>query len=458
MVGHRFRSRPDLSPPFVQVSSAASVAAGPMVAGSSGAGSVAPGLVFLTPNNGDGTGLLIVDDTGEPVWFRPSAGGLMTNFRVTAYAGRPVLAWWEGTVSGAGIGSGECVLADATYQELARIRAAAGRTVDLHELRLTPSGTALVFADAPVPADRFAPASPPPWQVLDCAIQEIDIATGRLVWEWHSVDHTTPDESAVPAPGAAGQVYDYLHANSIELDADGDLLVSARNTSTVYKVDRATGDVVWRLGGKHSDFRMGPGTTFAFQHDARRRADGTLTIFDDEAPPVAARAIVLELDEVAMTASLVREYRQPRGLAVTSQGNVETLANGNLFVGWGATPGCTEFAPDGSLVFDATFQASRQSYRDFRCPWIGRPGGSPDVAAVREAGDLVIYASWNGATEVASWDVVDRASGGATVLASALRTGFETAIRVPGPAAKVAVLARGADGRELALTPPFEVV
>ena len=450
-VGHRYRSRPDISPPFVAI--AAGSAAAP------GAATTASGLVFLTPNNGQGAGRLIVDTTGEPVWFGPAVDRLVTDFRVLQYAGGPILAWWEGTVSGAGIGSGEHVLADPSYGELYRIPAASGRASDLHELQLTSAGTALLFADAPVSAERFGPGSPPPWQVLDCAIQEIDIWTGRLVWEWHAVDHTSPAESAVPAPSAAGEVYDYLHANSIEVDHDGQLLMSARNTSTVYKIDRQTGEVLWRLGGKRSDFRMGPGTTFAFQHDARRREDGTITIFDDQVPPTPARAIVLEVDEDAMTASLVREYRHPRGLAVTSQGNVQTLPSGNLFVGWGATPGFTEFAADGRVVFDATFEASRQSYRDFRFPWVGRPLGSPAVATERQAsGGLVVYASWNGATEVASWEVLDRsAAGGATVLASAPRTGFETAIEVSAAVSQLAVRARGPEGEELALSEPVSV-
>jgi hypothetical protein len=89
-----------------------------------------------------------------------------------------------------------------------------------------------------------------------------------VLFEWHSLDHVGLDESYKDLPEEAGGTFDYFHINSIEVDHDSNLLVSARNTFTVYKIDRRSGEIIWRLGGKKSDFEMGPGTWMRYQHDA----------------------------------------------------------------------------------------------------------------------------------------------------------------------------------------------
>ena len=441
--GVSYHSRPDLSPPHVDIDIPA--------------GSVAPGLVFLTPNNGAGeAGPTIVDNDGELVWMLPVRGRSVTDFRVATYRAQPVLVWWEGAVNG-GIGSGDCVIADTSYRQIARISAGDGRTVDLHEFQITPEGTALFFADAGArpPAAAIAapsPAGSPPASpsVLDCAIQEVDIATGRLLWEWHAIDHIAVDETYVKAPSTDKDLFDYVHTNSISIEPDGNLLVSGRNTSAVYKVDRSTGAIVWRLGGRRSDFRFGPGATFGWQHDVRRQADGTITMFDDESPPVPARALVLRVDEGARTAQLVRSFTRPQPNLVSSQGNVQALANGNLFVGWGSTPFCSEFDPSGRVVFDATFPSAVQSYRDFRFEWVGEPTDLPTMALAPAGSGLTVYASWNGATQLASWEVLAGPDGGHLgTVASAVRAGFETAIHVTTDQPVVAVRALDESGRIL---------
>lgn len=427
-----FRSRPDLHPPLLDVTVREAA--------------LAPGFIFLTPANGaPPDGPTIIDDAGELVWMLPETAKNATDLRVATYRGQPVLTWWEGD-NNAGIGSGAHVVMDASYREIARIGAANGRTADLHEFQITPRGTALYFADAGVDATPAAGATAPPPSVMDCAIQEVDIATGQLLFEWHVVDHIDLAESVVAAPTAEGQVYDYVHTNAIEVDTDGNLLVSARNTSAIYKIDRITGQIRWRLGGKRSDFSMGPGATFALQHDVRRQPDGTITVFDDGQAPGTSRAIVLRLDESAMTATLVREYRQPQNLLATSQGNVQVLPNGNVFVGWGSLPRFSEFAAGGMLLYDAAY-SSTQSYRDHRYTWVGRPADRPAIAVDASAGAMTVYASWNGATEVASWEVLagqDRSA--LKPVAAVPRRGFETAIAATSSAPLVAVRARDAAG------------
>ena len=434
---HHFRSRPDLTPPAVLVQVPA--------------GAVAPGLLFCTPSNGSGhDGPAIFTNNGELVWLRPDSGTQVADFRVVEFAGQPALAWWEGSVNG-GIGTGDVVLSDRSYREIARVRAGNGRRADLHEFQMTAAGTALLLADAGVPATSVPGGAGLNGQVLDCAVQEIDLQTGAVLFEWHSADHVSIDESFVPYQADATAIYDYVHANSIEVDTDGSLLVSARNTSTVYKISRATGAITWRLGGKRSDFAMGAGAGFSWQHDARRQADGSLTIFDDSTSPAHSRAIVLHLDEASRTAALVRAFEHPAPLFARSQGNVQVLPQGNVLVGWGDTAYVSEFSPTGELVFDATYPAAVQSYRNYRSPWAGRPAELPAAAAIAGPGGTVTaFASWNGATNVTSWDVLAGQRADALVRAgSAPRTGFETSIPVHGAAAFVRVVGRDSSGAVL---------
>jgi hypothetical protein len=433
-----FVSRPDLAPPLIESTGRAN--------------DIARGLIFLTPANGEGqNGPMIVDDRGELVWMRPGNGKLVADLRVAAYQGRPVLTWWEGSEVG-GIGSGEHVVLDASYREITRIEAANGRQADLHELLLTPEGTALFFADAALKPRLPGDATAGSQSIMDCSIQEIDLASGRLLFEWHTADHIAIAESTVGPPAGANGVYDYVHANSIDVDADGDLIMSDRNTSAIYKIDRRTGRIIWRLDGTRSDFTMGHGTRFAFQHDARRQPDGTLTVFDDGAGG-SSRAIVLRLDEKAMTATLVREYVQPHGLFATSQGNMQVLPNGNVFVGWGSLPRYSEFSREGALLADATFTAS-QSYRDYRFPWVGAPTDAPAIVVQKGGAALTVYVSWNGATEIASWDVVAGAGAGDLAhVASAPKSGFETAVNLATTQPFVAVRALDASGVLLGTSP-----
>jgi hypothetical protein len=208
--------------------------------------------------------------------------------------------------------------------------------------------------------------------------------------------------------------WDYLHLKSIALDPAGDFVLSARSTNAVYKVSRATGQVLWRLGGKRSSFSFGAGAAFALQHDARPQPDGTLTLFDN-AERGRSRAITLRLD--GTRAELVRSVVHPRNLLSRTQGGMQPLPNGNTFVGWGSNRWFSEYDATGKLVLDGRLSSGNDSYRAYRGAWNGRPGTKPSV--VRRGGAM--YVSWNGATDVAAWQV----DGAAPVP----RTGFET--RVP---------------------------
>jgi hypothetical protein len=438
-----FRSRPDLRPASVEVAGT----------------SAEPGYLFLGPGSSHGAqaGPLVVDDAGEPVWFRALPSNLwLTNFAVGSYGGQPVLAWWEGVlVVPVGYGQGEGVLLDSSYRERQRVRAANGRLIDMHEFQITPEGTAL-FTCFPEtrPADLSEVGGPRQGRLLESAIQEVDLRTGRLLMEWRSLEHIPISESY----RTLEDPYDYLHVNSIDIAPDGNLLVSARHAWAVYKLHRRTGEVIWRLGGKRSDFAIGEGAQFRWQHDARQVDERTITVFDNRvyAPTKAdtqSRAIVLDVDTARRTVRLRHAYTHPNRLQAVAMGSVEILANGNLLVGWGSQPYLSEFAPDGTIVADAAMAAGQQSYRASRVPWKGTPLDKPAIAASRDprTGSKTLYASWNGATEATHWQV----HAGATVSDVAPRalaelSGFETAIPLAAEHRYAAVTALDPSARRLA--------
>jgi hypothetical protein len=256
----------------------------------------APGYLFVATLNGPGQrGPCILDDHGNVVWFKP-LDRTAIDFRVQRYEGKPVLTWWEGAISQLGVGQGEGVIVDHTYTEIARVRAGNGLSADVHELLLTPKGTALVTIYNSVPRDLSLVGGSSSHNTWDSIIQEIDVKTGSVLFEWHSLDHIPFTDSYAPILDP----YDYFHINSIDVDFDGNLIVSARNTSAIYKIDKATGNVMWTLGGRSSTIQMGPRVFFMYQHDARVHPDGTITVFDDGPGPSSqqARAIRLGVDTV----------------------------------------------------------------------------------------------------------------------------------------------------------------
>src|SRR5215212_35199 len=340
-----FRSRPDLSPPVAEVATRAH--------------GTAPGYVFVAPQTGGAGqgGSLIVDDRGEVVWFRPlpAVFGRAMDLKVQSYKGNPVLTWMETP----GEVASEYVIADSTYREIARIRAANGYDGDHHEFLISPQDTALITIYNAVPQDLTSVGGLQNGLAWQGIIQELDIETGEVIYEWRSLEHVGFDETYAGLMQDGRSGFDYFHINSIDVDHDDNLLVSARETFTVYKIDRNSGEVIWRLGGKKSDFEMQEDARFAFQHDARRLPEGSISIFDngslvfENGLPKAveeSRAIVLKLDEREMRASLVREYTHPDEQHAHAAGNAQVLPNGNVFVGWGRALAVSEFGKEGRLL------------------------------------------------------------------------------------------------------------
>ena len=435
----RFRSRPDLQPSALKVE-----------VGRSG---TARGNIFVAPKGPKSQGgPMILDSAGRLVWFLPMPGDLQAyDFQVQRYEGRPVLTWWQGEQA-SGLGRGVGVIYDTAYRPVARIRAGNSYLQDLHEFRLTSRGTAQIDAYNPVSADLTAVGGPVDGIVWDCVVQEIDIRTGLVLFEWHSLDHV-PITDSYRRPNK-DKPYDYFHANSIDDLPDGNLLVSSRDTHTVYAIDRSTGRIVWRLGGKHSTFAIGRGADFRWQHDARPHGRDKVSLFDNHALTGergrVSRGLVIRLDRGARRASLVRSFTHPDRIESPSKGNLQLLTGGHAFAGWGGkNPRFSEFAADGTLLFDETFASPKSSsYRAYRFAWSGHPTDRPAAAATTAGARTTVYASWNGATEVARWRVLSGAAPSSLRAGRTdARTGFETAIPLGGTVKLVQVEALDRSGK-----------
>jgi hypothetical protein len=427
-------SRPDLQPPTFDVRERAQ--------------RLASGHVLVAPSSGPGQhGALLLDDSGSPIWFEPARDDrAVMNFRVQRYRGEPVLTWWEGTIAN-GYGNGEYVVVDHAYRTIARVHAGNGYAGDLHEFLITADDTALVSVVRTVPADLSSIGGPADGSVIDSGFQELDVATGRVLMHWSGLGRIALQES-YKEPAASP--YDYLHLNSIDVGADGNLLVSGRHTWTLYRLDRRTGAILTRIGGKRSDLTIGSGAGFAWQHDARWRNPQTITLFDDGAQ-LLSRGLVLDLDESGV--QLARAYAHHPALLATAEGSVQALPNGNVLVGWGTEPWVTEFAVGGAVRFDGRFRGGGTTYRAFRESWVGRPTEPPAVATRRLDKGVDAWVSWNGSTETTTWLVRDSATAAVgRELARVPRTGFETHIHLGDPQRYLRVSALDANGAVLGIS------
>ncbi|HEY0416207.1 MAG TPA: arylsulfotransferase family protein [Gaiellaceae bacterium] len=409
------------------------------------------GYVFVAEKGGpkQPSGVVIADDRGRVIWYHEVPAGLeASDFRAQTYRGKPVLTWWQGTVSKAGVGRGRYLVYDRAYRPLASVRAAHGLAGDLHEFQLTPRGTAFVSAYREVPGDLGGVGGPRKSWIYDSVVQEIDVATGKVVFEWHSLDRVPLAESLQanqePARHASRKrPFDYFHVNSVADGPGGTILVSGRNTSALYLL-RRDGSIVWRLGGKRSDFGPKAAVKFRFQHDARFHGPATISLFDNGAIPKLepyTRPLVLHIDAAAKTAKVLRTFVHPKRISSPYEGSLQLLPDGGAFVGWGGVPKATEFGRDGRVRFQLTLPYG-DTYRAYRLPWAGDPGGKPLVAL---DGDRV-YASWNGKRAVARWQVLAGPDAAHLAqVASRPWSGIETSIALETPPPAVAV--RAVDGR-----------
>ena len=434
----------------------------------------APGYIFVAifqnkfftqPLTGQG-GPMILDNRGHYVWLKPASKTSpdTLDLQVQRYRGKPVLTYWDGTVTNTGeMTGGTWHVLGQNYRQIASLKGADGWEPSGHEMYITQDGHALISAYKLIPhANLTSVGGGADQPMLDSGVLDYDIASGSLLKAWSASDHIPVNASYTPANPNQPTHYDPYHINSIDVDGDGNWLVSLRNTWGIYKVNSSTGAVDWTLGGKLSNFAIPDNVAFAFQHNARWLPNGELSIFDNDccalipqpsgppktAPPVhgtQSRALVMKVDQNAKTVSFDYD-RKLYDLTSGTQGNMQLLPNGNAFVGWGQQPFYSEFSKTGKLLLSVRFPDPDESYRAFRYQWVGHPSGHPALTAVPSGSATRVYASWNGATEVTAWRIwAGRSSHRLKLVAKKVgRVGFETArtVHSSGPYVKVQALDR----------------
>jgi EmrB/QacA subfamily drug resistance transporter len=459
---YSYVTEPTLHPPEIRIAKNAP------------ASQLAPGYIFTAnfldlnePPIVGQSGPLILDRRLQPVWFQPVPEKVVAaNLSLQTYHGKPALAWWQGKVTNTGATeSGEYVVVDRHYQPVARLKATGGWVLTLHEI-VIDGAHAWVTANKNIPKNLSKYGGAYNGALIDSAVQEYDLRTGKLLRNWDAIDHIPLGQSQASLP-TNGFPWDAYHINSIQLTGPGKFLVSMRDTWAAYLVDIASGRIEWTLGGSDSSFKLGPGARFEWQHDVLLQPDSTVSLFDDHCcrltgggtsvdPTGPSRGLVLRLDQQTRDATLAAQYGSDGGFRSEFMGDTRPQANGDVFVGWGSEPYFSEYDHSGKLLFEGELPGPDLSYRATLEQWVGLPV-TPPVGAARQAdGKTYVYGSWNGATSLASWRVLAGSGAGALkAVATHAKEGFETAIEVPRAYGSFKLQALGADGRVIGSSRPF---
>src|SRR5579859_361517 len=388
------------------------------------ASATAPGLLFMGPLSiaGGPSFLSVMDDTGEPVYWQAAAAGKQF-FDLKKQANGQLTYFSNSDYA--------FHVLDNTYTQVRTFGAANGYIADAHELQLLPNGHSLFMIYDPIITDTRSFGGSITATVIGLVIQELD-TNNQAVFQWSSWDHIPITDTYEPLN--TPQI-DYMHGNALELDNDGNILLSSRHLSEITKINRTgingnIGDIIWRLGGKANQFTVtdmdGP---FSYQHDIRRLPNGDITLFDNHnlGPDAYSRAVEYQIDENAKVVTETWEYRNFPDIVVPFTGNNQRLPDGHRLIDWGfGHPNVTEVLTDGTTLFEMTFSPAYFSYRAFRFPWAATPAWDPTLVVITGTVPPTLYYSWNGATDVASYEIY----GGVgptptTLLGTQTRTGFE---------------------------------
>jgi hypothetical protein len=410
-------------------------------------------LAINQPMTGE-SGPLMLDQNLQPVWFNPiGVNALAANLRVQTLNGKPVLSWWQGTVSGTGVTtSGEDVVVDQHYRNVATLKGSDGWVISEHEMIIS-GPNAWVTAYKTVPMNLTPYGGDAKGAVLDSAVQEYDLKTGQLLYTWDALNPGgTPNiplsqAQQKPFPGVPWDAY---HINSIQLTGGETFLVSMRNTWSAYLVNRLTNGIVWTLSGnpKASTFALPTKAQFHWQHDVELHPGNVVSMFDDAccafkpapgghvtfaSPSGPTRGLVIKLDLTKHTGSFVTQYTRAGNFNAAFLGNTQQLPGGNVSISWGSTPLFSELSSKGKFLLDAVWPKPDLNYRTYVQKWVGTPFFPPSGAVRNNGGRVTVYASWDGATQVASWRVLAGSSAGSLKgVASKAKNGFETAIPLSG--------------------------
>ncbi|TFK53441.1 hypothetical protein OE88DRAFT_1806391 [Heliocybe sulcata] len=407
------------------------------------------------------------------------------DLRTQTLNGTEVLTMWVGEVVN-GWGAGRAIIMNSTYDVIHNFTSTFPNGADIHEFfipRVT-NRTALLSAYYAINTDLSEVGGTGDDWLLECGFQEIDIATGNVLFSWNASDHVTYSDSyeGFWTDDSESNPWDFFHMNSVDKDADGNYLVSSRlafpalkTRSTlfngsgdifrhyhqIYKVDGSTGDIIWAMGGMNSDWDMCSDCNYEWQHHARWRDNYTaISLFDnasngDDNDESTGRGMVLDLDTDNMSATLRTAFYPLQSHPIQSQGNTHLSTSGNWVLGWGSSPWISEYYPNGTMIYSAALGGQNLSdgpvanYRAFKSTtWQGFPKAVPDIAI----DGTTVYASWNGATEVQMWEVVVGDSSAPRTLSSSVnasRSTFETTLTLPSNAPYIQVRAYSGNSRVL---------
>ncbi|KAM3064736.1 hypothetical protein ACMFMG_012143 [Clarireedia jacksonii] len=343
---------------------------------------------------------------------------------------------------------------DSSYTIQNHVKTGGRLSADSHEFRIIDNGRAALISIYEPKQTDLTPLGVHlglGW-VYDSIFQEIDIETGAVLFEWRSHDHIPIDYSELPPQIEKGfgrsyaGSFDYFHINSVDKNSDGDYLISSRYMSCIYKISGKNGDILWRLGGVQSSFKL-YGFDFSAQHHARFQSaskDGkeVITFFNNahngwNSTRNYSSGMMVSLDTTSSpkAATLLSEWVLPEpDPQSVSQGNMQMLPNGNVFIGRGSSSHLSEFTSDGTCVLNARFAGEGvHSYRAYKFPWVASPKSVPDIYGYSKtkARPTSFYVSWNGATEVTYWDFYGGHSEGGEFLflGRVPRSDFETSFK-----------------------------
>ncbi|KAK3681168.1 hypothetical protein LTR37_020969 [Vermiconidia calcicola] len=428
----------------------------------------------------------IYDNNGDLIWSgAPMFNGFSTfDFRVVDVLGKPMLSLIIPHDDNA-------VILDETYNVYKKISPGPDRleigvtSLDIHEFMTSDNGTKALYLtrnrrDASRENSKVIGYDGNCFAVYS-GFSEMDMETGEVVMAWDAENHIGLDESVVTQDpvkkrcSRPGEPWDFMHGNSIDKFPNGDYLISGRRSSAIYKVSGTDGSIIWRLGGKKSDFELP--VEFSGQHSAKvvsyNNTHTLISLLDNAYGPgdpqitnEASRGLLLALDTTSMVVELVTEYKHPDGPDhyATGQGNMQMLPNGHAWICFTELALHTEYDVNGTLIMRAEFEAKVRNYRSWKLPWVGQPSQPPDVysGAVINEGTThtVVYMSWNGATEVSEWHVYATNARGKKrlLIATTPRRGFETSVWAREFANHVIVEAIDADGNKLGESQVFATV
>lgn len=301
-----------------------------------------PGYVVLAAGNYG----IAIDNTGRVVWYHKFPNGPGLNFQPEPngrYVARPnpvtsgIAPWVE---------------IDPLGNVTRSLGCARGLQPRLHDLPAQPDGSYWLMCDEVRTVDLSAEGGSAQAFVMGTGVQHLS-ATGDVLFDWTPFDHLEVELEVLEPGDKTGAVINWTHGNALDLDVDGNLLLSFRNLSEVIKIDTRTGSVLWRMGGAHNQFTFEDVAmpAFARQHGVRATGAGQLQLLDNLGDPLLSRAERYEYDETRRTVRLRSSYASSRRVVAQLGGTTQSLPGGRTLVSFGNGGSVEEYGPPGNVAW-----------------------------------------------------------------------------------------------------------